>query len=64
MLNATLDWQATPQLTTFLKSEYRSSAFRPRNFHEPQNGGNAQAGEPGEWRDSNRVLGDFKGYAF
>ncbi|WP_043510263.1 TonB-dependent receptor domain-containing protein [Halomonas sp. BC04] len=42
MLNVRLDWQATPQLNTFLGAEYRSSAFRPRNFHEPQNGGSSQ----------------------
>lgn len=62
MLNAQLSWQATPKLNTFLRGEYRSSAFRPRNFHEPQNGGNGQARVDEGWRDSNIVLGDFKGY--
>lgn len=52
MLNARLDWQATPQLTAFLGAEYRSSAFRPRNFHEPQNGGSSQGAYD--------ALGDFK----
>jgi len=64
MVNATIDWQATPQFNTFLTMEYRSSAFRPRNFHEPLTGGSSQAalddGDGG--RDSNKVLGDFRGY--
>ncbi|MCC5882946.1 MAG: TonB-dependent receptor [Halomonas sp.] len=51
MLNVRLDWQATPQLNTFLGAEYRSSAFRPRNFHEPQNGGSSQGAYD--------ALGDF-----
>lgn len=63
MLNALLTWQATPKLETFLRAEYRSSAFRPRNFHEPQNGGNAQGQVARGWRDSNIVIGDFKGYS-
>jgi outer membrane receptor for ferrienterochelin and colicins len=54
MLNARLEWRATPRLETFLGVEYRSSAFRPRNFHEPQNGGNAQGAFD--------ALGDFKGF--
>ena len=54
MVNATLDWQATPQLNTFIAAEYRSSGFRPRNFHEPQDGGSAQG--------AFEALGDFKGY--
>lgn len=62
MLNARLTWQTTPRLSTFLSAEYRSSAFRPRNFHEPQNGGNAQGRVDEGWRDSNIVLGDFDGY--
>jgi outer membrane receptor for ferrienterochelin and colicins len=62
MLNARLSWQAMPKLNTFLGAEYRSSAFRPRNYHEPQNGGNAQGRVEEGWRDSNIVLGDFKGY--
>ncbi|KDE39985.1 TonB-dependent receptor [Nitrincola lacisaponensis] len=62
MLNAGVYWQTTPQLETFMTAEYRSSAFRPRNFHEPMNGGNSQGlAGPGH-RDSNIVLGDFKGY--
>lgn len=61
--NATLDWQATPRLGTFLTAEYRSDAFRPRNFHEPQFGGNAQGQVASGVRDSNVVLGDFKGYS-
>ena len=62
MLNARLDWEATPRTTAFLAAEYRSSAFRPRDFHEPRTGGNSQAQvEPGV-RDSNAVLGDFRGY--
>ncbi|QTF93689.1 TonB-dependent receptor [Halomonas sp. BM-2019] len=52
MLNARLDWQATPQLNAFLGAEYRSSAFRPRNYHEPQDGGSAQGAYD--------ALGDFK----
>nr|WP_296750980.1 TonB-dependent receptor [Thioalkalivibrio sp.] len=62
MLNARLSWQAMPKLNTFLGAEYRSSAFRPRNYPEPQNGGNAQGRVDEGWRDSNIVLGDFKGY--
>ncbi|WP_420842139.1 TonB-dependent receptor domain-containing protein [Halorhodospira abdelmalekii] len=62
MLNATLAWQATPQLETFLSAEYRSSAFRPRNYHEPMTGGNSQGAVEEGWRDSNRVIGDFSGY--
>lgn len=62
MLNAGLYWQATPQLETFLTAEYRSSAFRPRNFHEPMNGGNSQGIVEAGHRDSRIVLGDFKGY--
>ncbi len=62
MLNAQLSWRAMPRLDTFLRAEYRSSAFRPRNFHEPQNGGNAQGRVEEGWRDSNIVLGDFRGY--
>ncbi|MCG6657872.1 TonB-dependent receptor [Halomonas campisalis] len=52
MLNLRLDWQATPQLNAFLGAEYRSSAFRPRNFHEPQNGGRSQGAYD--------ALGDFR----
>ncbi len=52
MLNMRLDWQATPQLNTFLGAEYRGSAFRPRNYHEPQDGGSAQGAYD--------ALGDFK----
>lgn len=62
MANATLNWQATPRLNAFLNAEYRSSAFRPRNFHEPQNGGNGQGRVADGVRDSRVVLGDFKGY--
>lgn len=62
MLNAGVYWQTTPQLETFLTAEYRSSAFRPRNFHEPMNGGNSQGLVGPGHRDSNIVLGDFKGY--
>jgi len=62
MLNATLNWQVTPQFSTFLGAEYRSRAFRPRNYHEPQNGGNAQGQVSSGVRDSREVLGDFKGY--
>lgn len=54
MVNATFDWQATPQLNTFIAAEYRSSGFRPRNYHEPQDGGSAQG--------AFEALGDFKGY--
>ncbi|MCC5995066.1 MAG: TonB-dependent receptor [Oceanicaulis sp.] len=54
MANATLFWDATPRLTTFLTAEYRSSAFRPRNYHEPQDGGSAQG--------AFEALGAFKGY--
>jgi len=62
MANAILNWQATPRFSTFLNAEYRSSAFRPRNYHEPQNGGNGQGQVASGVRDSNVVLGDFKGY--
>ncbi len=65
MVNATLSWQATPQLGTFLSAEYRSRSFRPRNFPEPQNGGNAQGVVDVDGvfvRDSNLVMGNFKGY--
>lgn len=62
MINATLDWQATSKLSTYLSAEYRSSAFRPRNYHEPQTGGNSQGQVDSGIRDSRRVLGDFKGY--
>lgn len=63
MLNATLKWQVTPRFSTFLNGEYRSSAFRPRNYHEPQNGGNGQGQVAPGVRDSRAVLGDFKGYS-
>jgi len=62
MLNAQIGWQAMPRLNTFVRAEYRSSAFRPRNYHEPQNGGNAQGQVAEGWRDSNIVIGDFRGY--
>lgn len=54
MLNLRLAWQATEQLNTYIGAEYRSDAFRPRNFHEPQNGGSSQGAYD--------ALGDFKGY--
>lgn len=54
MVNATLDWQATPSLNAFLQAEYRSSSHRPDSFHEPHLGGNAQGAK--------EALGDFKGY--
>ncbi|OOG21235.1 outer membrane receptor protein [Thioalkalivibrio denitrificans] len=54
MINATLDWQATPALNTFLEAEYRSSSHRPDSFHEPHLGGSAQG--------ASEALGDFKGY--
>ena len=62
MFNARVDWQATPRLGTFLSAEYRSKAFRPRNYHEPQTGGNSQGQVESGWRDSRIVLGDFRGY--
>lgn len=62
MLNATLSWQATPRLETWLTAEYRSSAFRPRNYHEPHSGGNSQGQVGVGERDSRDVMGDFKGY--
>lgn len=62
MFNATLTWQATPKLETFLSAEYRSSAFRPRNYHEPHAGGDSQGQVTPGVRDSRTVLGDFKGY--
>jgi outer membrane receptor for ferrienterochelin and colicins len=55
MVNASLDWQATPALNTFLQAEYRSSSHRPDSFHEPHLGGSAQGAK--------EALGDFKGYA-
>ncbi|WP_018860654.1 MULTISPECIES: TonB-dependent receptor domain-containing protein [unclassified Thioalkalivibrio] len=54
MLNARLDWQATPRVEAFAEAEYRSSAFRPRNYHEPQDGGSAQGAYD--------ALGDFHGF--
>lgn len=62
MLNATLEWQLTPRFSSFLSAEYRSSAFRPHNFHEPQNGGDGQGRVANGWRDSNIVPGDLKGF--
>lgn len=62
MLNARVDWQATALLRTFVSVEYRSSAYRPRNFHEPQTGGSSQGAVAPGVRDSNVVLGDFKGF--
>lgn len=62
LLNVALDWQATESLLAYAGAEYRSDAFRPRNFHEPQNGGGAQGRTSDDRRDSNAVLGDFKGY--
>lgn len=62
MFNLSLDWQATDQLLTYIGAEYRGDAFRPRNFHEPMNGGNSQAVTNEGARDSQTVLGDFKGY--
>jgi outer membrane receptor for ferrienterochelin and colicins len=62
MLHLRLTWQALDRLETFLGAEYRSSAFRPRNFHEPQDGGNAQGAVASGERDSRVVMGDFRGY--
>ncbi len=62
MANARLVWAPTVALSTFIEAEGRSSAFRPRNFHEPQNGGNAQGQVAPGVRDSREVLGDFRGY--
>lgn len=62
MFNLRLDWQATPKLNTFLSAEHRSKAFRPRNYHEPQTGGDSQGRVAEGWRDSRIVLGDFRGY--
>lgn len=62
MMNTRLTWQAMPRVATFLEVEYRSDAYRPRNFHEPMTGGSSQGFiEPGV-RDSNEALGNFKGY--
>jgi outer membrane receptor for ferrienterochelin and colicins len=63
MLNAQVNWQAMPRLNAFLAVEHRSKAFRPRDFHEPQTGGSSQAAVASGVRDSNAVLGDFKGYS-
>lgn len=54
-LNAKLDWQATPKLNAFLAAEHRSKRFRPANFHEPHQGGNAQPVDKS-------FLGDFEGF--
>ncbi|TRO95990.1 TonB-dependent receptor [Glycocaulis profundi] len=54
MANATVFWDATERLTAFLGAEYRSSAYRPRNYHEPQDGGSAQG--------AFEALGAFRGY--
>ncbi|MCC5856363.1 MAG: TonB-dependent receptor [Idiomarina sp.] len=63
MANTRLNWQATETLKTFIEVEHRSDAYRPRNFHEPMTGGSSQGFvEPGV-RDSNEVLGNFKGYS-
>lgn len=62
MANARLNWQVSDRLRTHIEVEHRGDAYRPRNFHEPMTGGSSQAFvEPGV-RDSNQVLGDFKGY--
>lgn len=62
MANSRLNWQATDRLRAYVEVEYRGDAYRPRNFHEPMTGGASQGFvEPGV-RDSNEVLGDFKGY--
>jgi outer membrane receptor for ferrienterochelin and colicins len=53
-LNARLTWQATPKISTYLASEYRSSRYRPDSFHEPHLGGSAQG--------ASEALGSFKGY--
>ncbi|TVQ93526.1 MAG: TonB-dependent receptor, partial [Chromatiaceae bacterium] len=55
MANVRLSWQARPQLSTFLETEYRSSRFRPDSFHEPHLGGAAQG--------ATEVLGDFREFA-
>lgn len=55
MLNARLEWQPLPAVTAFARGEYRSSRFRPDNFHEPHLGGNAQGAA--------EALGDFRGYS-
>ena len=62
MFNLRLDWQTTEKLNTFLSAEHRGKAFRPRNYHEPQTGGNSQGQVADGWRDSRIVLGDFRGY--
>lgn len=62
MANAKLTWDVSNAWTTFLEAESRSSAFRPRNFHEPQTGGNSQGQVAAGVRDSRVVLGDFAGY--
>ncbi len=53
-LNARLNWQATDRLNTFVGMQYRSSRFRPDNFHEPHLGGQAQGAA--------EALGDFRGF--
>lgn len=62
MLNLTLNYQLNEQWNLFASSETRSSSFRPRNFHEPMTGGSSQGAVAIGVRDSNEVLGDFKGY--
>lgn len=54
MANATVSWDVTSAFTAFLTAEYRSSAYRPRNYHEPQDGGSAQG--------AFEALGAFRGY--
>jgi len=54
MVNATLGWQATRHLNTWISAEYRSERFRADNFHEPHLGGQATGAKA--------VLGDFKAY--
>lgn len=62
MLNVTLNYQVNDLWSLFAGSESRSSAFRPRNFHEPMTGGSSQGAVAIGNRDSNEVLGNFKGY--
>lgn len=63
MLNAKLSWQLNDKVETYIAGEYRSSSFRPHNYHEPHSGGNSQGQVAQGVRDSRAVMGDFKGYS-
>ncbi len=54
MAHLRLDWCPVERFNAFVLGEYRGSAWRARDFHEPQDGGSAQG--------AFEALGEFHGY--